>query len=108
MRLHGFRLRSSGRTCEPIVPQLGGLESEVLGLQLRIEAERLRFYNSDQALPAADDVIETLEAFSDDSHPSADGCRAARGRSCRRAAALEARLRVAFGRARRLKSERRP
>jgi Uma2 family endonuclease len=65
-RLRGFVSRNPGRTYEPIVPQNVELESEVLGLQLRIEGERLRFYASDQALPGADDLIETLEGFSED------------------------------------------
>jgi Uma2 family endonuclease len=118
MRLQGFRLRSavsksSGRAYEPIVPQSGQLESEVLGLQLRIEAERLRFYASDQALPGADDLIETLEGFSEDlgrrlaaaeQRVEEEARRAEEAAD--RAAAMEARLRVALAELERLKAER--
>jgi len=108
MRLQGFRLRaaasrSAGRAYEPIVPQGGQLESEVLGIQLRIEAERLRFYASDQELPGADDLIETLEGFADDlgrrlaaAEQRAEEEARRADEAADRAAAMEARLRVAL------------
>lgn len=118
MRLQGFRLRASvstrsGRAYEPIVPQSGQLESEVLGLQLRIEADRLRFYASDQALPGADDLIDTLESFADDlrrrvavaEQRAEEEARRAE-EAADRAAAMEARLRIALAELERLKAER--
>jgi hypothetical protein len=48
------------------VPQHGRDASEVLGLELRVETERLRFYVADAELPAADDLIVKLEGFVDD------------------------------------------
>jgi hypothetical protein len=66
LRLQGFRLRGSGLSYEPIVPQHGHLASAVLGLDLLVEGERLRFYAADAALPGADDLIDRLEGFVDD------------------------------------------
>jgi Uma2 family endonuclease len=61
LQLTGNRLRDGGESYQPIVPQRGCLASEVLGLELRVEAERLRFYLADAELPAADDLIAKLE-----------------------------------------------
>jgi hypothetical protein len=66
LRLQGFRLRGGGLGYEPIVPQHGHLASAVLGLDLLVEGERLRFYAADAALPGADDLIDRLEGFVDD------------------------------------------
>jgi Uma2 family endonuclease len=66
LRLQGLRLRGVGLGYEPVVPQLGHFASEVLGLGLKVEGERLRFYAGDAALPGADDLIEKLEGFVDD------------------------------------------
>jgi hypothetical protein len=66
LQLSGFRLRANGQSYDPIVPQHGRFASGVLGLELRVEAERLRFYVADAELPAADDLITKLEGFVDD------------------------------------------
>jgi Uma2 family endonuclease len=66
LKLQGFRLSTSNRTYEPLVPQRGYLHSEVLGLELRVERERLRFYTADAELPVADDLISKLEGFVED------------------------------------------
>ncbi len=66
LRLQGFRLREAGQAYEPIVPQHGHFASAVLGLDLMIERERLRFYAGDAELPGADDLIDKLEGFVDD------------------------------------------
>ncbi len=65
LRLQGYRLRG-GSSYEPIVPQHGHFASSVLGLDLLVERERLRFYAGDAELPGADDLIDKLEGFVDD------------------------------------------
>lgn len=114
MRLKGFRLKSpvstspvaksTARAYDPIVPQGGQLESEVIGLHLRVEAERLRFYASDQALPGADDLIETLEGFSADLERRLAAAEKRAEEAADRAAAVEARLHVALAELERLKA----
>jgi Uma2 family endonuclease len=66
LRLQGFRLRPGTQAYEPVVPQHGHFASLVLGLDLVVERERLRFYVGDSALPGADDLIDKLEGFVDD------------------------------------------
>lgn len=65
-RLSGFRISASGARCyEPVVPQYGRYPSEVLGLDLMIEAERLRFYAGNAPLLDSAELIARLEAFSE-------------------------------------------
>ena len=66
LRLHGFRLRDAGSGYEPILPQHGRFTSRVLGLDLCVERERLRFYTGDAELPGAEELIGKLEGFVDD------------------------------------------
>jgi Uma2 family endonuclease len=66
LRLQGFRLRAGTQAYEPVVPQHGHFASAVLGLDLLVERERLRFYLGDSELPGADDLIDKLEVFVDD------------------------------------------
>ena len=54
-RLFGWRLPSAtARVYEGMVPQLGKLTSRVLGLDLGIEADRVRFYYGTAPLPEAE------------------------------------------------------
>jgi hypothetical protein len=43
------------------VPQHGFYPSEVLGLELQLEGERLRFFHGRAPLPESDEMIATLE-----------------------------------------------
>lgn len=62
LKLTGWRLAGEGRRVyQPIVPQQGFYPSEVLGLELQLEGERLRFYHGRAPLPEADEMIATLE-----------------------------------------------
>jgi hypothetical protein len=61
LRLLGWRLDERRRSYHPIVPQHGFYPSEVLGLELQLEGERLRFYHGRAPLPEADELIATLE-----------------------------------------------
>jgi Uma2 family endonuclease len=114
LHLSGYRLRPSGRGYEPIVPQHGRHASEVLGLELRVEGERLRFLVADAELPAADELIANLEGFVDDlesrlvaaeERATEEAHRATE--EARRAEAAEARLREALAELEQLKRERR-
>jgi Uma2 family endonuclease len=60
LRLSGWRL-SEGRQYRQSIPQHGFYQSEVLGLELQVENERLRFYHGRAPLPEADELIDTLE-----------------------------------------------
>ena len=61
-RLFGFRLPVSGaRKYVPIVPQQRRYQSQVLGLELAIEDEHLRFYLGNALLLESADLIERLQ-----------------------------------------------
>jgi Uma2 family endonuclease len=114
LRLQGFRLRGAGQVYEPIVPQHGHFASAVLGLDLVIERERLRFYAGDAELPGADDLIDKLEGFVDDlegrlaaaESRAEDEARRAE-EEARRAERAEGRLKEALAELERLKLTRR-
>src|SRR5262249_49712333 len=64
LRLRGHRLATpSARAYERIVPQEGRFASHVLGLDLALEGERLRFFHGTAALEEADDLIARLGAM---------------------------------------------
>ncbi len=65
LTLHGFRLPAEvkpgrPRRYQPILPQYGQYTSEVLGLDLMIQGEKLRFFHLSAALPETDEVIARL------------------------------------------------
>ena len=61
LRLTGWRLEEGRRVYRPILPQHGFYSSEVLGLELQLEDERLRFYHGGAPLPEASELIARLE-----------------------------------------------
>ena len=61
LRLSGWRLEEGRRVYRPILPQHGLYPSEVLGLDLQVDDERLRFYMGGAALPEAPEMIARLE-----------------------------------------------
>jgi Uma2 family endonuclease len=62
MRLQGWRLTEGARrTYQPILPQQGFYTSQVLGLELQLEGERLRFYYSGAPVPESHELIATLQ-----------------------------------------------
>ena len=62
VRLFGYRLPSpDARTYVPIVPQVGRYPSAALGLDLVLEAGRLRFYHASAELLAPRDLAAKLE-----------------------------------------------
>ena len=67
LRLHGYRLADPGaRSYQPILPQGGRFASRVLGLELRIEGTKLRFFHGAAAIPDANELISSLEKMVDD------------------------------------------
>lgn len=61
LRLNGWRLEPGRRAYTPILPQHGVYRSEVLGLDLQIDDEPLRFYFGGAPLPEAHEMIARLE-----------------------------------------------
>jgi Uma2 family endonuclease len=67
LRLSGWRLPDVGaRAYQPIVPQGGRYPSVVLGLDLAVFGERLRFLHGDAELPDAEELIGRLEKIVDE------------------------------------------
>ncbi|HEX5752630.1 MAG TPA: Uma2 family endonuclease [Archangium sp.] len=61
LRLTGWRLSAGRRRYRAALPQQGRFASEVLGLDLRVEGERLRFLRDGVPLLEADEMIASLE-----------------------------------------------
>lgn len=61
-RLHGFRLASpdAGRYV-PAVPQAGRYASEILGLDLTIEDDKLRFYHATARVLEPNELLERIQ-----------------------------------------------
>lgn len=67
MRLSGWRLQDAGaRAYVPIVPQAGRYPSAVLGLELALEEDRIRFYFGTAPLAEAEELVERLERAVDE------------------------------------------
>jgi len=60
LRLRGYRLPAGGRRYQPLMPQEGRLASSVLGLELGIEGDRLRFYHGLAPLPETGELLARL------------------------------------------------
>jgi hypothetical protein len=63
-RILGYRL-GAAMSYEPIVPQLGRWPSRVLGLDLGLEHDRVRFYSGSARLPDSEELIGRLEGMVD-------------------------------------------
>jgi Uma2 family endonuclease len=63
-RLYGWCLVETGRY-EPIVPQAGLWASAVLGLDLAVESDRVRFYAGTAALPELAELVARANAMVD-------------------------------------------
>jgi Uma2 family endonuclease len=109
LRLYGFRLNARNGGYEALTPVHGHWASEVLGLDLVLEGERLRFYVGDAELPEAGDLIDKLESFVDDLESRLRRAEEEARRAeeeARRADQAEARLREALAEIERLQRER--
>lgn len=103
-RLYGHRLAPERGVYRPILPQGGMYASEVLGLDLRIESGRIRFFVGFAPLADAEEVIARLDAVVDDltaknaeSERRAEEALREKEELARRIAELEARLREKGG-----------
>jgi Uma2 family endonuclease len=73
LRLVGYRLadpeasqkKGKKQAYQPILPQGGMYSSRVLGLDLRVDGTKLRFYYSAAPLPEADELIASLQTMLD-------------------------------------------
>jgi Putative restriction endonuclease len=66
LRLRGYRLPPGASRYQPLVPQEGRLTSGVLGLDLAIDREKLRFYHGLAPLPESDELIARLGSMLND------------------------------------------
>lgn len=65
-RLLAYRLGPGARAYTPIVPQAGRYESRVLGLDVQVEADRLRFFAGNAMLLESEELITRLEQHVDE------------------------------------------
>lgn len=66
-RIVGYRLdRDRPGTYAPIVPQAGRWASQALGLELTMEAGKIRFFSGSAALPDADELIDQMSKMVDE------------------------------------------
>jgi len=62
LRLSGWCLAdASARSYQPLLPQRGRFASAMLGLEIGIVDNRLRFFHLDSELPDAEELIQKLE-----------------------------------------------
>jgi hypothetical protein len=67
LRPTAYRLSASrAQGYRPILPRRGRYASEVLGVDLAIEGEALRFYYGEAALAGADEIIAKLGTMTDE------------------------------------------
>ena len=65
-RIHGYRLTEGETSYRAIVPQEGRWASGVLGLDLAMELDRVRFFVGSAPLPEAEELIVRLNDMLDD------------------------------------------
>lgn len=63
LRLRGFRLDAGSTRYQAIVPQEGRLTSTVLGLEVALEGDRLRFFHGLAPLPETRELLARLGAM---------------------------------------------
>jgi Uma2 family endonuclease len=115
LRLRGYRLPPppGGGRYQPLVPQAGRLASGVLGLDLALDGEKLRFYHGLAPLPDSAELIERLgsmvndiQARMDEAERRAEEAERRAEENERRAEEAEAKLAEALAEIERLKRER--
>lgn len=90
-KLRGFHLPPGGHRYLPIVPQLGRLSSAVLGLELALEGDRLRFFHGFAPLPETSELLARLGSMVGDLEARADDAERRLDEERRRADAQAAR-----------------
>jgi Uma2 family endonuclease len=120
LRLRGYRLPPGAARYQPLVPQEGRLTSTVLGLDLALDGEKLRFYHGLAPLPESVELIarlgsmlndvearmEEAERRADEAERLAEESARHAEENARRAQESEARLSEALAEIARLKRER--
>jgi Uma2 family endonuclease len=92
-RLEGYRLESPGsRVYTRMEPQHGRYVSEVLGLELQVEGDRLRFWAGHALLLESDELITRMEDMVADLQRRADEEARQREEASRRSEVAEQRL----------------
>ena len=72
-RLAAYRLESSGATIyTPIVPNHGLYESRVLGLEVQVEEDHLRFSLGTALLFESEELVVHIQAMADATHQRAE------------------------------------
>jgi Uma2 family endonuclease len=66
LRLFGYRLMPGERSYTPIVPQQGRWHSQVLGLDLALEAGRFRFFLGTAVVPELAELVARADALAVD------------------------------------------
>lgn len=72
LRLLGYRLPARSPRYERLVPQSGRLLSQVLGLHLSLEGEKLRFSLGDAVVPALEELVGKLGRLMDEASQRAE------------------------------------
>jgi Uma2 family endonuclease len=73
-QLRGWRLPdANARTYIPVIPQGGSLRSGVLGLDLAVVRNRLRFFASGALVPSESELVTRLQALVDERQVERDG-----------------------------------
>ncbi len=67
LKLMGWRLAEGRLTYQPILAQQGFYPSKVLGLELQVEGDRLRFYYGGAVLPESQEMVATLRRMLEES-----------------------------------------
>lgn len=106
LRLRGFRLVAGSARYQAIVPQEGRLESAVLGLELGLEGERLRFFHGLAPLPETRELLARLGAMVGDLEARIEEAEQRLDEEKQRADEAERRLAEALAELERLKRER--
>ena len=100
-----FRLpNDETQTYRPVLPQGGLYSSEVLGLQLGIERNKLRYYLDTAPLPYSNELIQRLNASFDELAAKLEQETARAQKEAARADVAEARLAEALAEIERLKN----
>lgn len=106
LRILGYRLAPGSASYERLVPQSGRLTSQVLGLDLVVEREMLRFYYGSAPLLFMDEMVSKLESMLGEATAARDTALKRAEDEARRAAALGAELERVKAELERLRRER--
>jgi Uma2 family endonuclease len=105
-RLRGFRLVGGSKRYQPIVPQEGRYTCAVLGLELGLEGDRLRFFHGLAPLPETSELLSRLGSMVGDLETRIDEAERRADEAERRAEEAEQKLAQALAEIERLERER--